>query len=173
MGKKFSKKGFTLIELLVYLSIFGILMVAITTFAFTFIEANAKSKIKKEVSLAAYSTIKSITYEIKRASDIYEPTSIFINHPGQLSLTTINNLPSGEKIGHIDFYLDGGRLYLKRESQNPQALTSENIRVSELKFEHLSYFPDSVKIILTLDYNSAAPKYNYSYSLISVADIRK
>lgn len=173
MEKKISNKGFTLIELLIYLSIFGILMITITTFAFTFIEANTKSKIKKEISSAAYSVIKTISYEIKRANDIYEPTSILINHPGQLSLLTTYNIPVGEKIGYIDFYIDNDRLYLKREEQDAQVITSENIKVSELRFEHLSSFPDSVKIILTIEYNSVIPKYNYSYTLSSVANIRK
>lgn len=172
MKKIFPNKGFTLIELLIYLSIFAILIITITTFAFTFIEANSKSRIKKEVSSTAYSVIKTISYEIKRASDIYEPTSIFVNNPGQLSLFTTYDIPIDEKQGYTDFYLDNGRLYIKKEAQDAQAITSENVKVSELRFEHLSSFSDSVKIILTIEYNSAISKYNYSYNLSSVANIR-
>ncbi|MFZ5559202.1 MAG: hypothetical protein ACOZAL_00150 [Patescibacteria group bacterium] len=171
--KKINKWGFTLIELVIYVSIFIILIISITLFALTFIEANTKSKIKKDISSAAYSIIKSISYEVKRADDIYVPTSIFNSPLGQLSLMTSQQIPSGEKIGYIDFYLDNGKVYLKREGQNPQILISENFKVTKLEFDHLPSSPDSVRINLTIEYDTSAPKYRFSYSLNSLANIRK
>ena len=117
--------------------------------------------------------MKSIVYEIKRANDIYEPTSNLNSHPGQLSIITNYGIPAGEKYGYIDFYLENNRLFFKKEGQDAQLITSENIRVSELIFEHLPSPLDSVKITLTFEYVSAVPKYNYSYRLSSVANIRK
>jgi type II secretory pathway pseudopilin PulG len=171
--KKFSEKGLTLIELLIYIAIFGALMIVITTFAINFTDASARSKIKEEVFLDTYSAMKAITYEIKRAEGVYLPTSIFDTNPGQLSLATIYGLSAGEKSGYIDFYLDNGRLYSKRDGQAVQAITPENIRVMDFYIEHLSSFPDSVKISLSLEYFPPTSKYNYSYSLTSVASLRK
>jgi len=169
-----NKKGFTLIEVLIYVSIFVILIVSITVFVITFTETIAKIKIKREISLAAYSAINTIIYEIKRANNIYIPASSFNNHPGQLSLETSQELPPDEKITYIDFYLDNNnRIYIRKENQSPQMLISENFRVTNLKFEYLGSSGESVRIDLSLEYDSPSPKYQYSYSLSSSASIRK
>ena len=123
-------KGFTLIELIVYVAVFAILITTITLFAIAFIKTTAKNRIKKEVVLGAYSAINSIIYEIKRANNIYTPTSVFNNISGQLSLETSQDLPSGEEITYLDFYLDSdNKLYIKREGQNSQLLISENLKI--------------------------------------------
>lgn len=168
------KQGFTLIEVLVYIFIFIILITTITLFALSFIETTAKTRIKREVSLSAYATMKTILYEIKRADSIYTPTSIFNTHPGQLSLETRQELPSGEEITYIDFYLDSdNKLYIRRESQTPQLLISENFKVTNLEFEYLVSSLESIRINLTLEYDTAAPEYQYSYSITSSGSIRK
>ncbi len=172
--KKTPEGGFTLLELLVYIAIFAILMVSITLFAIAFIKTTAKSRVKKEVSLGCYSAMKVMVYEIKRANNVYTPTSVFDSSSGQLSLETSQELPEGEQITYIDFYLDGNKkLYLKREEQNPQLLISENLKVTNLEFEHLSSSLESVRINLTLEYDTSASEYQYSYSLSSSGSIRK
>ena len=167
-------KGLTLIEILIYISIFVVLITIITIFAINFTEAIAKIKIKKEISLATYSVMNIMLYEIKRANSIYNPTSIFNANPGQLSLETSQELPEGEQITYIDFYLDNNnKIYIKRENQNPQILIPENLRVTNLKFAYLASSSESVKIDLTLEYETLSQKYQYSYSLSSSASIRK
>ncbi len=167
-------RGFTLTELIVYIAIFVILITTVTLFAMAFIKATTKSRIKKEVVSGTYSAMKTMVYEIKRANSVYTPTSVFDSHPGQLSLETSQELPEGEQITHLDFYLDGEenhkRLYLKRESQNPQLLISKNLKVTNLEFEYLA---SASRIDLTLEYDTFAPEYQYSYSLSSGGSIRK
>lgn len=167
------KKGFTLTELMVYIAIFVILITTVTLFAMAFIKATTKSRIKKEVASGTYSAVKAMVYEIKRANSVYTSTSVFDSHPGQLSLETSQELPEGEQITYLDFYLDGDKLYLKRESQNPQFLISENLKVTNLEFEHLASTPESVRINLTLEYDTPVFEYQYSYSLSSGGSIRK
>ena len=167
-------KGFTLIELIVYVAVFAILITTITLFAIAFIKTTAKNRIKKEVVLGAYSAMNSIIYEIKRANNIYTPTSVFNNISGQLSLETSQGLPSGEEITYLDFYLDSdNKLYIKREGQNPQILISENLKVTNLEFEHLDSTIDSVQINLTAEYDATVSEYQYSYSLSSSASLRR
>lgn len=168
-----NKNGFTIVELIIYIAVFAILITTITLFALSFIEAATKSRIKKEVTLGTYSAMKAMVYEIKRANSVYTPTSVFGSHPGQLSLETSQELPEGEQATYIDFYLDSDRLYLKREGQNPQLLISENLKLTNLEFEYLASTPESVRIDLTLEYDTSAPEYQYSYSLSSSGSIRK
>jgi len=167
-------KGFTLIELLVYIAIFAILLTTISLFAIAFIKSTAKSRIKKEVSYSTYSAMKTMLYEIKRANRVYTPTSVFDNPSGQLSLETSQELPAGEEITYLDFYLDSdNKLYIKREGQNPRLLISENLKITNLEFEHLASASESVRINLTIQYDTTAPEYQYSYSLSSSGSIRK
>lgn len=169
-----SKKGFTLIELVIYVSIFVVLITTITLFAMTFTETAAKTRIKRELSLSAYSAMKAMLYEIKRADNIYIPTSILEAHPGQLSLQTDYELPSGENMGYIDFYLDSdGKLYLKRESQNSQSLIPENFKITNLEFEYMGLSAESIRIKLTIENDNPIPEYQYSYTLTSSGSIRK
>lgn len=167
-------KGFTLIELIVYVAVFAILMTTITLLAIAFIENTAKNRIKKEVVSGAYSAMNSIIYEIKRANNIYTPTSIFNSNVGQLSLETSQGLPPGEEITYLDFYVDSdNKLYIKREGQNPQILISENLKVTNLEFEHLDSTIDSVRINLTVEYDATVSEYQYSYGLSSSASLRR
>jgi len=176
MGKNIynKKQGFTLMELVIYLGIFIIIITTLSLFAITFIKAIHKSQIKKEVSLNAYSAMRTMLYEIKTAKNIYNPISIFDFNPGQLSIETTNNLPAGEQITYIDFYIDDdNKLYLKRENQEPQVLISEDLRMDNLQFEYIASSPESIRISITVAYDTNNPEYQYSYNLSSAASIRK
>ena len=117
--------------------------------------------------------MRNMLYEIKMANAVYNPT-IILNNPGQLSLKTEQNLPEDEQITYIDFFVDNdNRLYLKKEGQSPQILTSENLKVSDFHCKYLSSATESIKIYLTLTYDSINPEYQYSYQLTSSASIRK
>lgn len=166
--------GFTLIELVVYIAIFIILITTITLFAIDFINTNTRNRIKKDVSLAAYSVIDAIIYEIERANSVYTPTSVFNNNPGQLSLETSQGLPPGETISYVDFYLDSNsKIYMKREGQNPQLIIPENLKVTDLEFEYFASASESVRINLTLGNITSASEKEFLYTLNSSATIRK
>lgn len=167
-------KGFTLVELIIYIAIFAILITTITLFAVAFIKSTAKSRIKKEVSLGAYSAMERMIYEIKRANNVYVPTSVLDAYHGQLSLATTHEPPNDETTTYIDFYLDSdNKLYIKRENQNPQLLISENLKITNLEFEHLASASESVSINLTVEYDTPVAEYQYSYNLSSSGSIRK
>lgn len=114
--------------------------------------------------------------EIKEAKSIYFPTSVFDSHPGQLSLETIKYLPEGEIKTYIDFYLCGTQLCLKKESQDPIALTSDRVKISNLIFSQIattSTIP-SIQINLKIDYKSPAarPEYQASFNTTSTISLR-
>lgn len=167
-----NKKGFTLVEILVYIAIFAILMVVISSFVLGLIKANTKYQTKREVVENAMNITKTLSYEIQQASSIYTPTSVLGSNPGQLSLETTLNMPTDEKRTYIDFYLDGGNLYLKREGADSLKLNSANTKITNLVFE--KFKPEAIKIQLTVAYKSSAtkPEYQFSYSLVSAVSLR-
>lgn len=172
-GEK-DEKGFSLVEVLFYISIFVVLIGIVTLFAATLIKSINKNYIKKEVVRGTYSAINNMIYEIENSDNVYVPASIFDFHPGQLSLKTTQKPPVGEQYTYVDFYLDNNnRFYIKREGREPQSLMSENLRVVNLEFQRLASSSESIRISITVDYNTSDPEYQYSYSLISSGSIRK
>lgn len=170
------KKGFTLIELLIYSAAFVIVAVILTLFVFNMIKAQAKIRISKEVTESSQRAMDIILREIKHAQDVYGSTSFFESHPGQLSLKTEQNTPSGEKTTYLDFYLDANnRLCLKRESSQAIPLTPEKIKINNLVFHYLTASSSqSIRVELSAVYNQPTERiaYQATTTLISSAELR-
>ena len=170
-----SKKGFTLIEVLVYVAVLSIIILAVSDFLTWTMRSNTKTKAMRETQDNARRAMEIMTYEIKEAKSIYTPTSVFDSHPGQLSLETTKYLPGGEETTYIDFYLCGTQLCLKKESQNPLALTSDRVEVNNLFFSQIitGGIP-SVQIDLGINFKNPQnrPEYQASVNLKSTASLR-
>ena len=168
--------GFTLMEILVYMVVLIIIVVAISSFLFWAIKTQAKSKVMRETLDNTRRAMEIMTYEIREAKDVYEPTSVFDSNPGQLSLEVAKYLPTGENASYLDFYLSSGRLSLKKESQNPIYLTSEQVEVSNLIFRKIiSNQIPSIQIEIKADYKNPTgkPEYQASVDLRSVISLRQ
>ncbi len=168
--------GFTLIELLAYIGVLVVIISAISSFFLWAVRLNAKIRAIRETSDNAWRTMEIMTYEIKEAKSIYTPTSIFDSQLGQLSLEKVKYLPAGEATTFIDFYLCGTQLCLKKESENPIALTSDRVEVKSLTFSQIattSTVP-SIQINLKIDYKAPAnkPEYQASVNVTSTASLR-
>lgn len=169
--RKAFQKSFTLVEILVYIGVFFLIIVIIVSFVLWLVRSNAKIKVTREVLNSAQRAMEIMTYEIMGAKSIYMPTTNF----NQLSLETTKYLPNGEEATYIDFYLCDARLCLKKESQDPIFLTSENVEVNNLVFTKiLSGDAFSVQINLTIDYKNPAGRQEYqaSINLVSSASLR-
>jgi len=172
-----SGAGFTLIEVLVYIGILSIIVPAIFSFLIWSIHSSTKAKVMRETLDNARRAMEIMVYEIKEARTIYDPTSTST----QLSLETLHYLPGGERTTYIDFYLCGTQLCLKKESQNPIALTppialtSDKVEVSNLVFTQVvtGQIP-SVQIELKIDYKNPynRPERQASVNLKSTASLR-
>lgn len=178
-------KGFTLIEILVYIAVLIIALGIIVNSLITFSHAYSKSKAERDTLSNAQTAMNAILREIKYASAIYQPTSCFgeadpkpvcAGSKRQLSLETYQNLPADESKTFIDFYLDNQKIYLKRESQNSEELTSNKVRVVDLQFTRLAgganLTEESVRIQITVEYNSNIPHLQTSTTLYSTASLR-
>lgn len=152
-------KGFTLIELLVYISIFSVVFAIIISFVTWAYQTNIRSAVQRELSEDIRNVMNVMSKEIRQAKNIYNPLST----ETQLSLRVLGNLPQGESYSYIDFFLCENRVCLKKESQNPIALTSEKTEVNKLKFTIVN--SDSVQIFLSLKRkNSFAVLGEYSFT---------
>ena len=131
-------RGFTIIEMLIYVGIAGVVMTAITSLLMDNLKAYDKSVAQQNVFQNVNGALRAITDEIRYAKSVYTPTSVFDNDAGQLSVETLLNVPTGENAAYVDFYIDNGRIYEKRDGQSESPLTSERVFVEQLRFTKLS-----------------------------------
>lgn len=152
------KNGFTLIEMLVYTGIVGVVGASLTIFLVTSMRAFDKSQALQNVFNNVNDSLKVITDEAKYSTSIYTPTSVLDSDSGQLSLETSMNTPAGENITFIDYYLDNGRVYEKREGSSTMPLTSERVFVDRLRFERKTTAAsrDSVTVIIEAHINTTS-----------------
>jgi len=169
------KNSFTLIEMLVYIGILVIILTVIFSVLIWSIHSNTKARVMEETLDNTRRAMEIMSYEIREAKSVYDPTSVFGSHPGQLSLETTHYLPEGEKTTYIDFYLCDSQLCLKKESQNPIPLTSGNVEVKNLIFTKIMTGDiPSAEINLQIDYKNPnnRPEYQASSSLKSTISLR-
>ncbi|KPJ73659.1 hypothetical protein AMJ48_00410 [Parcubacteria bacterium DG_74_1] len=165
------KKGFTLIETLVYVGVLSVVVGIVFSFLIWSVHSSTKINVMRETSDNARRAMEIMFYEIRGAMAIYTPTSTST----QLSLQTLHYLPGGEDTTYIDFYICGTQLCLKKESQNPIALTSEKVEVNNLVFSQIIVEEvPSVQIELKIDYKNPSnrPEYQASANLKSTISLR-
>lgn len=170
------KNSFTLIEVLVYIAVLTIIISIVSVFIFWQIGSGAKSRAIRETQYNAERALTIMIKEIREAKSVYAPASAFNVNPGQLSLETLKYLPSGETVSYIDFFICGTQLCFKKESQNPVALTSGRVKISDLVFSQINTIPTapSIQINLKVDYRatSTRPEHQASFSATSSASLR-
>jgi len=169
-GKK-HWRGFSLLEVLVSIAIFSIILLVVSLFFSSMNASNSKTKVDADALENAQKAIEEIAYEIRGAKSIYTPTTT----ASQLSLETSRYLPPGEDNTFIDFFLCGSVVCLKKEFQEPIALTSDSVDVTSLEFSQISTGgapsgPSSVQINITV--SSAAGENFSSVSLTSTTSLR-
>lgn len=167
---KNKKTGFTLTEMLVYIATLSLIVLAICSFIFWLVYSNNKAKAIREVLDNSRRAMAIITQEIKEAKSIYAPTT----NSDQLSLETKKYLPAGEMISYLDFYICENRICLKKESQNPIVLTSDEVIINSLTFTQVGASNLSVEVDLIVEYKNPQnrPEYKASFHLNSTVSLR-
>ncbi len=168
-----SKKnnGLSLLEVVVSIAIFSIIVLIITSFIIWMNFSNSRTKADRDTLENARKVLDIMTYEIRGAKGIYTPTTT----SNQLSLETAKYLPTDEVSTYIDFFLCGSSICLKKESQNPAYLTSDNVQVASLVFSQFSNNGrPSIQINLTLNYKNPDnnPSSTSLVTLTSTASLR-
>lgn len=151
-------RGFTLIEMLIYIGIMSVVVLVIGAFIPQLIMSNLYLQAKSQTLDNVRGVLKIIEYEFRQSTDVYAPTSVFGESPGQLSLETQANVPADETNTFVDFYVDNNRFYMKKEDAPAQLLTAEKIIVSNLTFTNLNTGGNqpAVRVSLTAHYDSSS-----------------
>jgi len=162
------KTGFTLIEIIIYVSVLVIVISSVVSFIFWATNSNAKTKSTAEVSDNFRRAMEIMSSEIRESEGVYTPTTA----ANQLSLETKRNLPSGETSSFVDFFLCSTRICLKKEGQNPEALTSDRVEVYNLYFSAVA--TTTVQIGLGIRYKNPnnRPEYDASMAATTTVSIR-
>jgi len=147
-----TSQGFTLIELLVYVVVLSVVVIIIMNIFLWVVRSNTKTRVIRETTDNVRIALDTMGLEIRQASSLYTPT---MTASSQLSLVTTGNLPVDETSTYVDFFLCGTRLCIKRESQNPSAVTSDNVEVVNLDFSEVTTAStQSVYIAIQVDYKN-------------------
>lgn len=172
------RHGFTLLETLVYVALLTIVSTILINFILDITRSYTKAKVKSEVFSQTQQALGTIIKEIKQAKGIYTPTSYFGTGDSkrQLSLETLDpavgGLPSGENSTFVDFYLDNQKIYVKRENQTTENLTSDLIKITSLEFILLGGNSLVIKIDAQYNTTSVKPEYQAQISLEGAATLR-
>ena len=156
-------KGFTMVEMLIYIVTLVLVVGTAATILLWMVRANNQVHAKNEVVENVEHALAVMTNQIREAQSVYTPT---MTTPSQLSLQTRKNPPAGETSTYVDFFLCGTRLCVKRESQAPQALTSEKIEIQSIAFTQVKTGSiPSIRILVEASYLTASSSVQATASL--------
>lgn len=152
-------RGFTLLEVMVYVSLMVIIGGILIAFTVSLITASLRARQVITTLDTARSALATVQRETTLATSVYTPTTVTGSATGQLSLLTTNDPMSGDPDGYIDFYVDSGRLYVKREGSPAAQLTTDTVDVESFTVTVLDPTPPAaaVRVSLTAAFRSLRP----------------
>ena len=166
------KNGFTIVEVIAYVAVLGIIGTSFSAVFLWGVKTYTKSQVIQETTWNARRAMDAIVQEVREAESIYSSTTL----ASQLSLETSKYTPSGHATSFLDFFLCEEKLCVKRESQDPVVLTSDNVRVTLLSFQEVrsSLATPSLRVTLRVEYKNPnnRPELISSLELSSVASLR-
>lgn len=166
------KQGFTIIEFIVYIAVLAIIGGAVFTLFLWTLSVHTKARVLQETALSAQFAMEIVMREAREAESLYLPTS----SATQISFQTKTFMPLGETTGFIDFFLCQDRLCMKKEEQNPVAVTSNTIEVTSLVFTAISTDTDfpSLQMIMEVRHRNPnnRPELEAILNLTSTASLR-
>ncbi len=170
---KIRSGGFSIVEVVAYVAVLGIIGTSFSAVLLWGMKTYTKSQVMQETTWNAQRAMDVMVQEIREAKGVYVPTTSV----SQLSLVTSKYAGTGHAESFIDFFLCQERLCFKKESQDPVALTSQNVRVTALSFVRVQTSPEaeSLRMTLQVEYNNPnnRPELTSEVELTSAASIRK
>jgi len=163
------RRAFTLIEIIIYLAIVGMIAVTLVMYSISVSTSRGKAEVVAEVQANARFALDIMRQKIRGASGINSAGSTFNNPSGVLSIVK----PVASENPTI-FSLDSGRLRMTVGANPSEFLTSDEVEVSNLRFENLTDGArEHVRIFMTLRYKKAGSiEYQYEYSVEGTLGVR-
>lgn len=155
----FSDRGFTLIELLLYVAALSMFIFTIGSLYFLILQSRVKNQVIAEVEQQGIQVIQLITQTIRNATLINSPTQSF-------SASSVSvNVVDGTKTPTV-FDVSAGSVRITEGANPPVSLTSSQIVATSLNVQNLSQTgtPNTVRIILSLNYSNPTDRGEYSYN---------
>ncbi|PLX27715.1 hypothetical protein C0583_00545 [Candidatus Parcubacteria bacterium] len=128
------KSGFSVVETMLAIAIFSLLSLSVISFFIWTITIYSKLQAMNMVAKNIDVALTAMVYEIREAQSIYYPTSTST----QISLKTYHNLPDNEEISYVDIYLCETQVCIKREGEEVEYLTSDQVLVTDLEFTYIA-----------------------------------
>ncbi len=167
------KKGFTLIEVLIYITIIGVVVSGFIVFALSINSSRSKTYVAQEVQANARTALDLISQKIRAATGVNVASSTFDVDPGLLSLAMAS---STQNPTIVDLNQDDGVLQITASTSNPVAITSDEVKVTNLVFTNLTPSGErgNIRIEITVEYaGDGSKEYEYSQSLQTAVSLRQ
>jgi len=135
---KMSNKGFSLIELIIYISLVSVILLSITSFSFTLLNARSRNEVIAEVEQQGVLAMQKITQTVRNAEDI----------------------------NSVVFDAANDALRITRNGGVPVDLTNSRVLVSDFSFDDLSRpgTPGLVRVQFTVSHKNPGAKALFEYS---------
>lgn len=167
------KKGFTLIETLIYVAIISLIMGAFISYSISITNLRNKTYVMQEVQANARMAMEVISNYLRIADAVNMTSSTFDIDPGVLSLSMVSST-----LNPVVFLLDqdDGVLQMSVGGGEPNNLTSDEVKVTELTFFNFSGSSnkENIGISITVEYSTPiSHDFFYSQSLQTSVSLRQ
>lgn len=144
-------------EIIIYVAFLGAISVFIANFLIQTVNTYNRARAEREVASNARLALEQINKTISESQTVYSPTSVLNNDAGQLSLITAVGTAPEHSTAYVDFWIDNGIIFMRREGQGAVPLSASSVRVIKFRPERImqGLGREAVKIILQIDYASA------------------
>ena len=168
MSKDFYKcDGFTLIETIIYIAIVGILATALVSFGLAVTQVRNKNYVIEEVQANARVVMDFLADKIRESQTIVVPVDGMEGNVLELAMQDSSD--------NFVFSLTDGVLYVTKGTQTAQAITGQEVLISQFQFLNLGGTGerDSVKINMTFQFRKDDSRdFIYSQELQTTVSLR-
>lgn len=153
------RRAFTLIELIVFVAIFAVSMAAFMSVFTSVVSVQVRQSAAAEVRSQSQFLLQTVQYYVERSS--------LVDLPTDTATTTLTLRMSSSSEDPVVFDLQDGALQLSIAGDPEQAITSEQVEVSDLSFIKRANpgGKDSVAVSFAVSYVTDNPNRAFSHSL--------
>lgn len=151
-------RGITLTETVVYVALLGAMVVLVANFLIQVVNVYNRVRAEREVLSNARLVLETVNKNISYAVEVYDPTSRFNIDLGQLSLVTANEPTVEHIVNYVDFWVDNGGFWVKKEGSSSSLISASSVRVTQFRLERIlqGLARESVRITLRLEHVNSA-----------------
>lgn len=172
VAKLGNSKGITLVEMVVYVALLGMISVFVVNFLIQIVNTYERARAEREVLSNARLLMERISETIVESREVYAPASRFNDNQGQLSLVSSATTTPEHASIFVDFWVDNGRFWTRREGAGSEALSAATVRVTRFRLERIfqALGLEAVRVTLQVDFANA--KFPTQATLNSTAALR-